>query len=57
MGVYVLPLVGVVLGRKRFEEDEVVDGSFSGSWGCGLALFLVGLDDYSPDKAVLVEGN
>ena len=49
--------IGVVLSRKGFEEDEVVDGSFSGSWGSCLPLFLVGLYDYFPDKAVLVEGH
>ena len=49
--------VGIVLSRKGFEEDEVVDGSFSGSWGSCLPLFLVRLYDNFPDKAVLVEGN
>ena len=49
--------VGFVLGRKGFKEDEVLDGSFSGSWGSCLVVFLVGLRDYFADKAVLIQGD
>ena len=49
--------VGVVLSRKGFEEDEVVDGSFSGPWGSCLVVFLVGLHDYFTDKVVLIQGD